>query len=33
VKDFLVAGHGEWLMRKTRGPLLTWSPTASDDAR
>ena len=26
VKDFLVEGHGEWLMRKTRGPLLTWTP-------
>lgn len=26
VKDFLVAGHGEWLMRKTRGPLLSWAP-------
>lgn len=24
VKDFLVASHGEWLMRKTLGPLLSW---------
>ena len=33
VKDFLVASHGEWLMRKTRGPLLTWSPAPEDERR
>jgi ribosomal protein S18 acetylase RimI-like enzyme len=26
VTDFLVAGHGECLMRKSLGPLLAWRP-------
>lgn len=30
VKDFLVSGHGEWLMRKSRGPVLTWAPPSRD---
>ena len=26
LKDFLVAGHSEWLMRKTRGPITSLAP-------
>jgi [ribosomal protein S18]-alanine N-acetyltransferase len=33
VKDFLVAGHGEWLIRKTRGPLLPWAPQSTAGAQ
>lgn len=26
LKDFIVTGHSEWLLRKTRGPLSEFEP-------
>jgi [ribosomal protein S18]-alanine N-acetyltransferase len=26
VKDYVVAGHSEFLLRKSRGPMATWRP-------
>lgn len=28
LRDYLVAGHSEWLLRRTRGPLTGYRPGA-----